>query len=527
MAGDIDKIKGIRDEIPTPKKKEDIRDPEVFREKYLKVGQTEEEQKQDSRKKKAKQAEEEKKDQEQIAAPEGPQADVAFTDIMSDADLESSEFEVEGSGGPKRTLGASRKEGATSGKSGYAPTVSEEDYWGTSSNDIQYGESPEMGEAPPTPPPVSEEQAPPPQVAAQSEPPPPQPVETPPEPPPVSEPEVAAAPPAVEQPEELSDPSSQTQPVENNEPAIPNEPVTDQPSQNNEQNSPETEKTTQKKEVEDEFMLGSAKPKKMSLKQKRFIAKQKKLQEARDKKKAPTTSKEEQQKDTQTVKSASPKEQDNLPKNQSQETTLPYQTTKEGQKIPLRKGEKQELGHVSASISSHETKEQEGGEKDSDTGDERNKQDQQQGGLAAAAMAGSGVTPITGFNTAVPGVETVQGARPSLLPQDMEAIINRVAGVITVMKEGGQTTTSVEVHMPGSVFDGSTIVLKESDTAKGTFNLQFQGSPDAINMFNASAADLAASLQGRRFQVNILTSELSKKHRASYRVQDAKDKGST
>ncbi|MCH9614298.1 MAG: hypothetical protein SP1CHLAM54_17440 [Chlamydiia bacterium] len=551
MTGDIDKIKGIKQELPSPKKLQDTRDPEVFREKYLKVGETEEEQKHDPKKnKKSKQAEEEKEDQKKIAAPEGPQAEVAFRDVVSGADLESSELDAGEGVSAKRNLGTSREEGATSGKSAYAPTVSEEDYWGGPSADIQYGEEPAAetplgSEAPETAAPKAvpnQDVTPPESVPTEAQstpveppeqhaaPPPPEP-EAPPLPP---EPTLPAEPPPVNQPgqpqqegqppEQSDDVSSQGQPVQGQEQKE-NDP--------NQQSTPEDKKVEKKGEKKgekgavEEFMLGEMKPKKMTLKQKRFIAKQKKLEEARQAKKGlePTEvkAKTPQAKPEDVQKAGMPeatqKEQAAAAPVAAASAHTEQHTGKKGEQHgPVKTA----AGHTDP-VSNLETDKHEG---DSDKGDQE--QDDQQDAQAYAATRGvgmEGITPITGFDTAIPGVEPVQQAARTLMPSEMDEIINRCAGVITVMKATGQTTTTVQVSIPGSVFDGSSIVLTQSDTARGSYNLQFQGTPEAIEVFNQNVAELAAALQGRRFEINILSPELTKKHRASYRVQSAKDKG--
>lgn len=536
MTGDIDKIKGIKQELPTPKKLEDTRDPAVFREKYLKVGEAEEEQKHDPKKnKKSKQAEEEKDDQKKIAAPEGPQADVAFRDVVSGADLETSELDATGGTSAKRTLGSSREQGAASGKSAYAPTISEEEYWGSSSTENQYEET-----APP-PPAAAAAPAPPPPAGAPPEQPP---AAAPPSPPPAEEtpslpaepPPVNAAPPG--EPQQQGQPPPEEQPPEGQQGGS----LQGAPLQKGEDGQPISGQAPEKKAEKgavDELMLGELKPKKMTLKQKRFIAKQKKLKEAqlaKQKEKPDQIRAKSAQKPLEQMQAkpaeVKPEQVDKASltgtSKEAAETNAPlaaaaaYGDIKKV-KISEHKGPTQTGAVQKEGVSGLETGKR---EKDQDKGDQE-REDQQDAEIATAtrALGMEGITPISGFDTAVPGVESTKAPARALMSNEMEQIINRCAGVITVMKTTGQTTTTVQVSIPGSVFDGSHIVLTQSDTARGSFNLQFQGTPEAIALFNQNVADLAAALQGRRFEVNILSPELTKKYRASYRVQSAKDKG--
>ena len=104
-----------------------------------------------------------------------------------------------------------------------------------------------------------------------------------------------------------------------------------------------------------------------------------------------------------------------------------------------------------------------------------------------------------------------------LNPETFE-LFEKLIGVMTIESFKGKSTTTVELNMPNSVFDKSQVVLEHFDTAPNSFNLQLQGSDEAVNMFNASMGELAAAFEGSKlaFEVNIRRPILSEKHRAGF-----------
>ena len=128
---------------------------------------------------------------------------------------------------------------------------------------------------------------------------------------------------------------------------------------------------------------------------------------------------------------------------------------------------------------------------------------------------------ITGETSSGPAFETSpqveQVAPPAYtsLPSQVFDLFERLVGFMTIEQYKGVSKTTVKLNMPGSVFHGSQIVLEHHKTAPHAFNLQLQGSPKAIELFNANLTNLNAAFAGAKlsFEVNIRTPVLLKGHR--------------
>jgi hypothetical protein len=93
-------------------------------------------------------------------------------------------------------------------------------------------------------------------------------------------------------------------------------------------------------------------------------------------------------------------------------------------------------------------------------------------------------------------------------PQVM-ALYERMMGVIVVMSASDKTETTMTLNAPqfaSSVFFGSQIIIQEYSTAPQTFNIQINGSPQAVALFQGNADDLMAAFQygNQNFKVNRL-----------------------
>lgn len=92
------------------------------------------------------------------------------------------------------------------------------------------------------------------------------------------------------------------------------------------------------------------------------------------------------------------------------------------------------------------------------------------------------------------------------------ALFEKLSGIITVNRADGKTNTKITLDMKGSIFDGCELHITEYDEGK-RLDIQLQGSPEAMSLFNENAADLAAAFkQGQySFEVNVKQAELSQK----------------
>ena len=133
----------------------------------------------------------------------------------------------------------------------------------------------------------------------------------------------------------------------------------------------------------------------------------------------------------------------------------------------------------------------------------------------------------------------VQNIQPVIAPPPTEAaaysklqpevfdLFERLVGLMTIELHTGKTTTTVTLNMPESIFNKSKIIIDHFDTAPHAFNLQLQGSDQAVNMFSENMAALAAAFEGSKlaYQVNIRRPELlpTEKHLFKRKSADYSD----
>jgi hypothetical protein len=116
----------------------------------------------------------------------------------------------------------------------------------------------------------------------------------------------------------------------------------------------------------------------------------------------------------------------------------------------------------------------------------------------------------TGIPGEILGATTPSAAEPlpsyaHLHPQVME-IFDRMVGVMTVMSMSGMTETVITLNSPqfaSSVFFGSQIIIQEFSTAPQAFNIQLNGTPQAVELFQGNADDLMAAFQAGNYNFRI------------------------
>jgi hypothetical protein len=90
-------------------------------------------------------------------------------------------------------------------------------------------------------------------------------------------------------------------------------------------------------------------------------------------------------------------------------------------------------------------------------------------------------------------------------PQVME-LFDRMAGVMTVMQTSGITETTITLNAPqfaSSVFFGTQIIIQEFSTAPKAFNIQLNGTPQAVALFQGNADDLMAAFQAGNYNFRV------------------------
>lgn len=122
-----------------------------------------------------------------------------------------------------------------------------------------------------------------------------------------------------------------------------------------------------------------------------------------------------------------------------------------------------------------------------------------------AAVLSLGTPDAQAVPTSAPGPESLP-SYAHLNPQIQE-MFDRMVGVMTVMTQSGMTETTFTLNSPqfaSSVFFGTQIIIQEFSTAPQAFNIQINGTPQAVGLIQNSADDLMAAFQAGNygFRVN-------------------------
>jgi hypothetical protein len=133
------------------------------------------------------------------------------------------------------------------------------------------------------------------------------------------------------------------------------------------------------------------------------------------------------------------------------------------------------------------------------------KVDDKQSSLDMGALATAGVPGEPLGAAAPPPPPEVLPPYANLHPQVME-IFDRMVGVMTVMSMSGMTETVITLNAPqfaSSVFFGSQIIIQEFSTAPQSFNIQLNGTPQAVALFQGNANDLVAAFQAGNYNFRV------------------------
>jgi len=90
-----------------------------------------------------------------------------------------------------------------------------------------------------------------------------------------------------------------------------------------------------------------------------------------------------------------------------------------------------------------------------------------------------------------------------------------------VQVDKGVTTTTMDINMPNSVFNGAQVILDQYSTAPHSYNVQLIGSPEAVKAFSENLDGLkSAFAEGRfNFEVNILTPSIGKPKKSPHLIR--------
>jgi hypothetical protein len=133
------------------------------------------------------------------------------------------------------------------------------------------------------------------------------------------------------------------------------------------------------------------------------------------------------------------------------------------------------------------------------------------------------IAATSGIGAGSPGMELpapmpesapvgVNNPYTNLHPEVMD-LFDKMVGTMTVMSYSGIKETEVTLNTPkfaSSVFFGSQIIIQEYSSAPHSFNIQLNGSPEALALFEGHADELMAAFQygNYNFRVNRLEAGL-------------------
>ena len=82
---------------------------------------------------------------------------------------------------------------------------------------------------------------------------------------------------------------------------------------------------------------------------------------------------------------------------------------------------------------------------------------------------------------------------------------------MVVQLDKGITTTTMNINMPNSVFNGAQVILDQYSSAPHSYNLQLIGSPEAVKLFTSNMTQLENSFKQANFnfEVNILNPSIT------------------
>jgi len=126
-----------------------------------------------------------------------------------------------------------------------------------------------------------------------------------------------------------------------------------------------------------------------------------------------------------------------------------------------------------------------------------------------------------------PKVEPTELPKYATLNEHIFEMFEKLSGVMIVMSmKEGEKTTHVSLNMENSPFNGSEIEIKEFDIARGVFNVQLIGSPEAVDLFNANIDDLAAAFQQANYSFKVNVQRPILKSTETYARVERKEEGS-
>lgn len=126
-------------------------------------------------------------------------------------------------------------------------------------------------------------------------------------------------------------------------------------------------------------------------------------------------------------------------------------------------------------------------------------------GASAAAEFGT-QQPSQQPQPAPPLTALTPAAYTQMTPQ-LQEFFQKLVGVITVMNASGVSETVIQLNAPAgtrlAIFNGSEISIKEYSSAPKSFNIQFNGNPEAVNLVQGNLGSLMAALSDKEYNFKV------------------------
>ncbi|QVL58042.1 MAG: hypothetical protein KFB93_02885 [Simkaniaceae bacterium] len=136
--------------------------------------------------------------------------------------------------------------------------------------------------------------------------------------------------------------------------------------------------------------------------------------------------------------------------------------------------------------------------------------------------------PLPTFENPIPAIiPATEIPAYSKLSPEVHELFEKMGGVMTIQQDKGITTTTMNINMPGSVFDGTQVILNQYSTAPNSFNIQLVGNPESVKVFNQNLDALKASFTQANFnfETNILNPILTTGKKSPHLIRRGKSAG--
>lgn len=156
----------------------------------------------------------------------------------------------------------------------------------------------------------------------------------------------------------------------------------------------------------------------------------------------------------------------------------------------------------------------------------KNKKDDDSAFIEATSETASIILPT--FETPLAPVAETQ-ATPSYtrLTPEVHELFEKMGGVMVVQLDKGVTTTTMNINMPNSIFNGAQVILDQYSSAPHSYNLQLIGSPEAVKLFTSNMTQLENSFKQANFnfEVNILNPSITQTKKPPHLIRRGSSAG--